>query len=266
MEQVKSFTGWSFDDMVFLGRNKDYGAYQLRKERAKNSLLGLLITVCIAGTLIGSSFIDLSFLKSKPKEETIETTVTLAEPPPLKDEAPPPPPPPPPPPVRPTVKFLEMVAKKDEEVRKEDEPIKVEEIKNQEVAAETHAGNEDAPVVAEPVITSAPIVEDKIFTVVEQMPQYPGGEEAMMKFIQQNIQYPDMERENDIQGRVVVGFVVLEDGTLSDITIKKGVSSGIDREAIRVVKKLPKFTPGKQQGKAVKVSFVLPIMFKLASQ
>jgi protein TonB len=98
------------------------------------------------------------------------------------------------------------------------------------------------------------------------MPAYPGGEEAMMRFIQSNINYPDMERENDIQGRVVVGFVVLEDGTLSDIQIKKGVSSGIDKEALRVVRKLPKFNPGKQQGKAVKVSFVLPIMFKLASQ
>ena len=265
MEQVKSFSGWSFDDIVFLGRNQEYGAYQLRKERAKNSLLGLLITVGIATVLIGSSFIDFSFLKSKAKDDTIETTVTLAEPPPLKDEAPPPPPPPPPPPVRPTVKFLEMVAKKDEEVQK-DEPIIEQKQIHEEVAADTHAGDENAPVVAEPVITSAPIVEDKIFTVVEQMPAYPGGEEAMMKFIQANIQYPDMERENDIQGRVVVGFVVLEDGSLTDIAVKKGVSSGIDKEAVRVVKKLPKFTPGKQQGKAVKVSFVLPIMFKLASQ
>jgi protein TonB len=266
MEQSKSFLGWSFDDIVFFNRNQEYGAYQLRKETKKNAVLGLLITVGAATLLIGASFIDFSFLKSKPKEETIETTVTLAEPPPLKDETPPPPPPPPPPPVRPTVKFLEMVAKKDEEVRKEDEPVKVTEIKDQTISTETHEGKDDAPAVVEPVITSAPIVEDKIFTVVEKMPEFPGGEEAMMKFIQSNINYPDMERENDIQGRVVVGFVVNEDGSLTDITVKKGVSSGIDKEALRVVRKLPKFNPGKQQGKAVKVSFVLPIMFKLASQ
>jgi len=109
-------------------------------------------------------------------------------------------------------------------------------------------------------------VENKVFQVVEQMPEFPGGDEAMMKFIQKNIQYPDMERENDIQGRVVVGFVVNEDGSLTDINVKKGVSSGIDKEALRVVKLLPKFKPGKQQGKTVKVAFVLPIMFKLASQ
>jgi len=266
MEQVKSFLGWSFDDIVFLNRNQAYGAYQLRKERARNSILGLLITIGVCGVLIGSSFIDFSFLKSKPKEETIETTVTLAEPPPLKDETPPPPPPPPPPPVRPTVKFLEMVAKKDEEVKKDDEPVKVEEIKNQEISTETHEGKDDAPAVVEPVITSAPIVESKVFQVVEQMPEFPGGEEALMKFIQNNINYPDMERENDIQGRVVVGFVVNEDGSLSDIAVKKGVSSGIDKEAVRVVRKLPNFKPGKQQGKSVRVSYVLPIMFKLASQ
>ncbi len=160
-----------------------------------------------------------------------------------------------------------MVAKKDEEVQDKEEPVKVDEIKNQDVSDENRKGDaETAPVVAEPVITEAPVVENKVFQVVEQMPEYPGGEEAMMKFIQKNIQYPDMERENDIQGRVVVGFVVNEDGSLQDVSVKKGVSSGIDKEALRVVRLLPKFKPGKQQGKAVRVQFVLPIMFKLASQ
>ena len=118
-----------------------------------------------------------------------------------------------------------------------------------------------------PVIEERPAVnQNMVFQVVEQMPQYPGGDEAMMKFIQKNIQYPTMERDDDIQGRVVVGFVVNEDGSLSNITIKKGVSSGIDKETIRVVKLMPKFIPGKQQGKAVRVQYVLPIMFKLASE
>jgi len=107
-------------------------------------------------------------------------------------------------------------------------------------------------------------VENKIFMVVEQMPEYPGGDDAMMKFIQKNIRYPDVERMNDIQGRVVVGFVIDEEGYLSDISIKKGVSKGIDEEALRVVKLFPRFKPGKQKGEPVKVAFVLPIMFKLA--
>jgi protein TonB len=114
--------------------------------------------------------------------------------------------------------------------------------------------------------SDAPKVQSKVFQVVEQMPEFPGGEAAMMRFIQKNIVYPDVERENDIQGRVVVGFVVDMDGNLSDVTIKKGVSTGIDKEAIRVVKLMPKFTPGKQQGKPVRVQYVLPIMFKLSTQ
>ena len=116
------------------------------------------------------------------------------------------------------------------------------------------------------MIAAAPVVDDHVFTVVEIQPEFPGGDDALFKFIQKNIQYPDMERENDIQGRVVVGFTVNTDGSLTDIVVKKGVSSGIDKEAIRVVKLLPKFKPGKQQGKAVRVSFILPIMFKLAAQ
>lgn len=115
------------------------------------------------------------------------------------------------------------------------------------------------------VVTSLPIVESRIFQIVEQMPEFPGGEEAMMKFIQHNIIYPDLERENDIQGRVVVGFIVNEDGSLSDFSIKKSVSKGIDKESLRVVRLLPKFKPGKQQGKPVKVQYLLPIMFKLST-
>ena len=103
----------------------------------------------------------------------------------------------------------------------------------------------------------------KVFTVVEQMPEYPGGEGALFKFIKKNITYPDSARNNDIQGRVVVGFVVNEDGSLSDVSIKKGISRDLDEEAVRVIKLLPNFKPGKQQGKPVKVAYVLPIAFKL---
>jgi protein TonB len=104
-----------------------------------------------------------------------------------------------------------------------------------------------------------------VYKVVEHQPEFPGGDEAMMKFIQKNIRYPDTERESDVQGRVVVQFVVNEDGSLSDIVVKKSVSPGIDKEAMRVVSMLPKFKPGTQQGKAVRVQFILPIMFKLAT-
>jgi protein TonB len=159
-----------------------------------------------------------------------------------------------------------MVVKKNEEVRDEEPITEIKDIKeNVDISNQTREGDENAdPVINEPVITEAPVVEPpKIFTIVEQMPEFPGGEGELFKFIQQNISYPAMERDNDIQGRVIVGFVVNEDGSVSDVAVKKGVSNGLDKEAVRVVKLLPKFKPGKQQGKSVKVAYVLPIMFKL---
>jgi protein TonB len=95
------------------------------------------------------------------------------------------------------------------------------------------------------------------------MAEYPGGDGAMMKFIKQNLVYPKMERDSGIQRCVVVGFIVHEDGSLSDITIKRGVSKGLDEEAIRVIKLSPKFKPAMQRRKPVKVDYVIPIMFKL---
>ncbi len=111
---------------------------------------------------------------------------------------------------------------------------------------------------------TAVLERDGVYRIVEQMPQYPGGEKAMMRFIQERINYPDYERENDIQGRVVLSFIVNEDGGISDVRIRKSVSKGIDAEAARVIGLFPKFIPGMQQGKAVKVSYIMPIMFKLA--
>ena len=95
------------------------------------------------------------------------------------------------------------------------------------------------------------------------MPEYPGGEDAMTRFIQKNIKYPDLERESGIQGRVIIKFIVNGDGSLSDIYVAKGVSAGIDSEAIRVVKLMPKLKPGKQDGIPVRVQYALPIAFKL---
>jgi protein TonB len=105
--------------------------------------------------------------------------------------------------------------------------------------------------------------EDRIFTFVEESPQFPGGDKELMRFLQQNIHYPEKERANDVEGKVVVRFVVNEDGSVTGVSVIKAVSTGLDNEAVRVVKKLPNFTPGKQQGKKVKVYFNLPIVFKL---
>ena len=106
--------------------------------------------------------------------------------------------------------------------------------------------------------------EQKTFTFVEQMPQYPGGEAEMMKFLQQNVQYPQLERDNDIQGKVLVRFVVMEDGKVDSVKVVRSVSPGLDKESIRVIKMFPNFKPGMQQGKPVRVYYNIPISFKLS--
>ncbi len=164
------------------------------------------------------------------------------EPPQTKQEKPPPPPPPPP--------QIEVV--EDEEIL-EDEP----EIEDMEIEEDTEIEMPDIPE-EEPVAE-----EPEIFTIVEKMPQFPGGEAEMMKFIYKNIKYPPIARENNIEGLVVVTFVVGKDGSINDIKVLRDIGGGCGEESVRVVKKMPKWNPGKQRGKPVQVQFNLPVKFKL---
>ena len=104
---------------------------------------------------------------------------------------------------------------------------------------------------------------DKVFEKVEDMPEFPGGEQAMMDFVAKNVQYPKEAMEKEISGRVLVGFIVEKDGSISEMEIVKGIGGGCDEEAVRVVKAMPKWKPGKQKGKPVRVHFMLPLTFKL---
>ena len=114
-----------------------------------------------------------------------------------------------------------------------------------------------------PEIEEEEIVEAEIFKVVEEMPEFPGGAAKMMEFIQKNIKYPMMARESDIQGRVFVNFVVEPDGSITNVTVMRGIGGGCDEEALRVVQSMPAWNPGKQRGSAVRCSFTVPIIFKL---
>mgnify|MGYP006196816993 FL=1 len=154
--------------------------------------------------------------------------------------------------------------KKQEEVREEEEVVNVTEIK-EDISTKTQEGDPNAKeVVEEPVIAEAPVVEEpKVFQFVEQNPEFPGGEVELIKYLRNNTNYPQMEKDNDIQGKVMIRFVVMEDGSVADVTVLRGVSPGLDKEAVRVVKTLPKFKPGRQQGKAVRVYYTLPYVFKL---
>lgn len=105
--------------------------------------------------------------------------------------------------------------------------------------------------------------EDEIFQVVEQDPEYPGGVEALYKFIQQNLKYPQLAKENNITGRVFVQFVVEKDGSVSNVKAARDIGGGCGAEAVRVIKAMPKWTPGKQRGKAVRAAYTLPVNFVL---
>ncbi len=104
---------------------------------------------------------------------------------------------------------------------------------------------------------------DKVLEKAEVMPEFPGGEQAMMKFVSENVQYPEKAKEKEISGRVLVGFIVEKDGSVNEVKIVRGIGGGCDEEAVRVVKAMPKWKPGKQDGKTVRVSYTMPFFFKM---
>ena len=174
--------------------------------------------------------------------------------------------------VKSSVKFTAPEIKKDEDVKPEDE------LKSQEDLAKNNTaigsfdvkGNDEAAgevlKAKEVVVDEKPKVEaevNKVFDVVEQMPQFPGGQSALFEYLSSHIKYPVVAEENGVQGRVIVTFVVERDGNITDVKVAKSVDPSLDREATRVVKSMPNWIPGKQNGSAVRVKFTVPVTFRL---
>lgn len=160
-----------------------------------------------------------------------------------QQELPPPPPPPPP------ATIIEIV-EDDEEIEEELE------IEDTEV-------DEDEVIEIVAVEEEEEVAEEEIFTIVETNPSFPGGDAKMYEYLGKNMNYPPIAQDNNIQGRVYVSFVVEKNGKITDVRVLRGIGGGCDEEAIRVVKSMPSWSPGKQRGKAVRVRFNLPIVFKL---
>lgn len=265
----------TMDDIVFEGRNKSYGAYLLRKVYNKHmnraTIAGILLFVLAICTPLIARYIKGKFPANDENLELRE--VTLAEPPPIDPKKPPPPPPPKvdPPPIKDQIKFVPPKVKKDEEVLEEEPPPPtVEEIKDKEISTVTREGDEDGvdasllePADGPPAVIEEPAKEEEPFTFVEQMPAFPGGETALFKFISENIKYPAIARENGISGPVYVQFVVSKSGEISKAKVVRGIGGGCNEEALRVVNMMPKWNPGKHNGRAVPVTFTLPIKFVL---
>ncbi|NLL28501.1 MAG: energy transducer TonB [Bacteroidales bacterium] len=138
------------------------------------------------------------------------------------------------------------------------------EVQNElDISAEDDQSKEVAEFIAPVVVEEVQVVEAEIFTIVEEQPEFPGGEAALMEYLGKNISYPQLARESNIQGTVYVKFVVEPNGSISNVSILRGIGGGCDEEAIRVVKNMPSWKAGKQRGKAVRVQFNLPIRFIL---
>jgi protein TonB len=250
------------DEIVFEHRNKTYGAYILRKLYNKHMTRAVILAIIIL--LAGLAYPLASSYYAQKRAGYIEKAASaefldMDKP---KEEAPPPPPPPPPPPaeLQQKVKFVGPVVTSEEVVEDAD-------IFNQDDLSKT--SNETVQVqeeVAE-VVTKEEVIEVEetkpVFTIVEEMPSFPGGETERNKFLASNIVYPQQATENGIQGTVYVSFVVDSKGNVTDVKVLRGIGGGCDEEALRVVKMMPQWHPGKQNGKQVRVLFNMPIYFKL---
>jgi protein TonB len=264
----------SFDDIIFEGRNKAYGAFVLRRLYNRHLTRALLIGVAIFSIFVSFPIIARMFEEKVEVVDTKNLKVNeLMEAPPL-DKAPPPPPPPPPPAAPPppppklsTIKFTPPVVKKDNEVVKEEKIPDQDELKDKVVATETVKGNTDnidlSGLEGEGNAAVAEVVDTKVYTYVEQMPQFPGGNDAIVGAIQKAIKYPALALRNQVEGKVFVNFTVNPQGEVTDVKITKGIGAGCDEETIRAVKTLPRFAPGKQNGRAVSVSFTVPVTFAI---
>ena len=264
-------------DLVFEGRNKAYGAYRLRKSTTKRNILAMVAVVLLLIVafiiLTVKNFVDeqrakvamtqvaelTNYDQPKKKAEVKQKKVEV-EPERVVER------------VKSSIKFTAPVIKKDEEVKPDEELKTQDELMSTKTAIGTFdvKGNDDAngeilkakEVIAEPEPPKHE-EENKVFDIVEQQPMFPGGPAALMKYLSEHTKYPVVAQENGVQGRVTVQFVVEKDGSISDVHVLRGVDPSLDKEAVRVVKSLPRWTPGKQNGITVRVNYRVPVLFRL---
>lgn len=260
-------------EIIFASRNRAYGAYQLRRQYPTILARALGFGLLIIGLLLAAPHLISAFSTLLPVEEKEDTVYKITEvylkPPPVK----PPEIPATPPPARNTQRFVPPVVDQDKNV--EEAPDKLSndvltqsnaDIGTQNVQVATVA----APSLDDPTLggvietpASAPSDDPVEFVDLQKSPSFPGGENALLQYLSKNIQYPELAREANLQGLVVLSFIIGKDGSLNDITIVKDLGGGCGREAVRVIKNMPHWTPGESNGRAVRVRFVLPVRFRL---
>ena len=258
-------------ELVFQNRNRSYGAFKMRADSKKRhtwammSVLLLALLVSAMPTLIKFATPD------KVVEKMVEVAVLsqLEEPEVKQEEFKRLDPVAPPPALKSSIKFTAPVIKKDEEVVEEDEIKSQSELTESKVAisiADVKGNDElngkDIAELQEVIVKTAE-PESKPYTMVEQMPQFPGGEKELLSYIAKNLHYPTVAAENGVQGKVFIRFVVSALGIVEGVEVIRSLDPYCDKEAMRVVAALPQWIPGKQNGRNVPVYYTLPIIFKL---
>ncbi len=281
-------TSKQWRDIVFADKNQDFGAYQLRKDSDKRhnlaalyTLLGLVVVVVlvIAWSRYSDYRAELAAIEAKEQAEKMSQAMIEA----AENEPEPEPEPEEqkfeqpevvvPEEVLATVQVTQIAIVDADKVKNEVMDMETQKEDNTARGVVNQEGSDDADkfkAVVEQVVVKEPEPEkpkeEQIFVAVEQQAEFPGGTAALMKWLGNNIRYPEAAQANDVQGRVIVKFVVEKDGSIGHAEIVKGVDKDLDREALRVVKKMPKWQPGKNNGVAVRSYFNLPVTFKLQQQ
>ncbi|MBF1420072.1 energy transducer TonB [Hoylesella nanceiensis] len=278
MSKIDLVSG-EWTDLVFEGKNQAYGAYQLRKGTTKRNIISIVAVIILAILIFAGLALkkmaderaakfdvtevnQLSQLNQPKEEAKVEQKVKpkVQEQEQVVEK------------VKSSIKFTPPVIKKDAEVKPEEEIKTQNELMNTKTAIgsfNVKGNDEDGGTVlkAKEVIAQPEppkhVEENKVFDIVEQMPSFPGGPAELMKWLGSHVQYPAIAQENGVQGRVIVAFVVEKDGSVTDVTVVRSVDPSLDKEAARVVRQMPKWIPGKQNGAAVRVKYNVPVTFKL---
>jgi periplasmic protein TonB len=272
MQKINIFSE-EWCDIVFEGRPKDYGAYMLRKlssKRHRTAIITTLIFFLAVFTLPGlvksiipegrEVNVDVTNLANIDLEKNKKKDI---EPPKIEEE--------PPQKIKSTIKFTPPVIKDDSEVKDEEIMKTQEEVTDSKLSVSVadvqgNSNDADAADLADLQQQQNQVVEEEVepYRYVEQMPEFPGGDEARIKFFNKNLRYPPMARESGIQGTVYLTFVVSKTGQISNVQVIRGIGGGCDEEAIRVLQLMPNWIPGRQNGKPVPVQFSLPLRFTLS--
>lgn len=259
--------------MIFEGRPTDYGAYEMRKSSSRRHVLAFIIVVLLAVLVSFLPLIITEVQKLRPAPENISADTTLAElalqeeieqqNQLLQDATPPPPP------LKSTIQFVAPVIVDDDEIDPDEQLKSQVELQqsDKQISLFNVEGTDDEAGIDKAELEehrqAAEDLDNKVYDFVQQMPEFPGGQAELMKYLNNNINYPQIAIENNIQGRVTVRFTVGKDGSVTNIVVLQGPDESLNQEAVRLVRSMPKWIPGKYNGRTVNVNYNLPVVFKL---